>query len=168
LNILVLEDDPLLAMQIADELQAAGYAVIGPATTVEAALALIQRQRPDATVLDVNMGDGTSMSVAEALRALGVPFLALTGNAHIHQPPVFRDAPWLAKPYREQALKDAVMALAAEAAAGVDAAALSERSDGEGLSMSPDPATIDDRADYTHPGVGRAEPKDGTDGGHRG
>ena len=49
--------------------------MIGPAPSVAVALALIENQRPDAAVLDVSLRGEEVTPVAQALRAMEVPFV---------------------------------------------------------------------------------------------
>jgi DNA-binding response OmpR family regulator len=116
-RILVVEDEPIIACDLADQLEAAGHVVIGPALTARSALDLFRTERPEAAVLDVNLGDETSVSVAEALQSAAIPFLVLSANARKHQPSIFHGAPWLSKPHQNEALRDTVAALAAMATA---------------------------------------------------
>jgi DNA-binding response OmpR family regulator len=77
-RILVMEDDGLLAMHISDTLDELGQIVVGPARTVEDALAIMENERIDMALLDVNLGNGeTSYPVADILSRQGVPFAFL-------------------------------------------------------------------------------------------
>lgn len=79
-TVLVLEDSFVLAKEIGDQLLDAGFDDVARFSTVADALAFAEIERPDAAVLDVNLGQGqTSESAALSLQALGVPFLFLTG-----------------------------------------------------------------------------------------
>jgi ActR/RegA family two-component response regulator len=78
-RVLVVEDDYLVAMDIARALERAGAEVIGPAPGVEAALDVLQRTVPDGAILDINLGGEMAFPVADALAALGVPFIFATG-----------------------------------------------------------------------------------------
>ena len=78
-RILVLEDDVLLALDAADALEAGGAIVLGPVHRVSAALALLEKERPDAALLDVNIAGATSADVAKRLADAGVPFVLATG-----------------------------------------------------------------------------------------
>jgi DNA-binding response OmpR family regulator len=98
-RILILEDEVLLAMDLADELESAGFEVIGPATSVSAALRLLETTPVDAAVLDINLGSENSEPVAIALSGAGTPFVVLSGNSRPHQPAVFHAAPFLPKPF---------------------------------------------------------------------
>ena len=53
-KMLVVEDEALVAMLVEDALVDAGFGVMGPAATVEEAMALLARERPDAVVLDLD------------------------------------------------------------------------------------------------------------------
>src|SRR5215471_8783716 len=78
-RVLVVEDDYLVAMDIARALERAGAEVIGPAPAVEAALVALEQTVPDGAILDVNLGGEMAFPVADALMALGVPFVFATG-----------------------------------------------------------------------------------------
>jgi CheY-like chemotaxis protein len=79
MRILVLEDEVLLAIEAAEALEELGAVVIGPAHRVEAAMALLDAERPDAALLDVNINGSTSAAVARRLLEANVPFVLATG-----------------------------------------------------------------------------------------
>ena len=97
-RILVVEDEALIAMDFAETLSSAGYAVIGPANSVAQALALISQFGCDAAVLDTNLGAETSEPVARALVARGTPYIATSGYSREQQPEFMQTAPLLGKP----------------------------------------------------------------------
>jgi DNA-binding response OmpR family regulator len=74
-KILVVEDEFMIAMDLRKALRHAGYEVLGPVPTVAEALAVIEKQRPDACVLDYGLRDETSAPIAEVLREQNVPFI---------------------------------------------------------------------------------------------
>jgi DNA-binding NtrC family response regulator len=98
-RVMIVEDELLVAMELESLLEEQGCAVVGPAPTVERALSLLERERPDAAILDVNLDGQTAIPVAAALNARGVPFLLATGygNAQAAEPEL-KDAPRLDKP----------------------------------------------------------------------
>lgn len=98
-KVLVVEDEALVAMLVEDALLDAGFAVIGPAATVEEALALLDRETPDAVVLDLNLAGETSTPVADSLAARGIPYVIATGYGATGLPAGHQDAMVLAKPY---------------------------------------------------------------------
>jgi ActR/RegA family two-component response regulator len=83
-RVLVVEDDYLVAMDIARALKRAGAEVIGPAPAVEAALTVLKQTVPDGAILDINLGGEMAFPIADALMARGVPFIFATGyDAHV-------------------------------------------------------------------------------------
>ncbi len=97
-RVLVVEDEPLIAFDIAAYLTEAGFEVVGPATSLAAALKLLASQGCDLAVLDVNLGPQTAAPIAAALSARSLPFLALSGYSIDQLPEGFKDAPMLTKP----------------------------------------------------------------------
>ena len=70
-RVLVLEDEPLIAMVLVDILEEAGCTVVGPAHDADQAAKLIAESEIDVAVLDVNLGSGhTSASIADCLEGL--------------------------------------------------------------------------------------------------
>lgn len=99
-RILVVEDDALLGLDIVEQLENAGFEVIGPAISVAKAFRMMEEAGCDAAVLDVNLGKETAEPVAIELRARGTPFIVLSGYSSDQHPPGFRGAPSLSKPAR--------------------------------------------------------------------
>jgi DNA-binding NtrC family response regulator len=79
LTVLVVEDDFLVAFEIADSVAMAGGIVLGPVPSVHEALALIETQPLDAAILDANLSDRNISPVLSILLARGVPFVLHTG-----------------------------------------------------------------------------------------
>lgn len=78
-RILVVEDEPMVAMSIEMLLECEGFESAGVAATVEEALKLVAAGGYDAAILDANLGGVFSGPVAEALQKAGAPFLVLSG-----------------------------------------------------------------------------------------
>ena len=79
-RVLVLDDEPIILMDFEFALEDAGARILD-ARSVREALDLIERDPPDAAILDVNLGRGTTCApVALRLRDLGVPFVLHTGD----------------------------------------------------------------------------------------
>lgn len=80
--ILLVEDKPLIAMMLQEELANAGYTVCSPASTVKAGLEVAERERPDLALFDINLSDGSSgIDLArELLNRRGVPSLFVSGQ----------------------------------------------------------------------------------------
>lgn len=98
-RVLVIEDEALVAMLVEDALRDAGFHVIGPASTVDEAMQLLEGDTPDAVVLDLNLAGETSTPVADLLASRGIPYVIATGYGASGLPPGHQDAMVLAKPY---------------------------------------------------------------------
>jgi len=108
-NILVVEDEILVALMISEMLDDLGCTVAGSAGNLHDALALAQSSDLDGAILDLNLGGEPVYPVAEALAAKGVPFVFLTGYGAGGVEPRFADVPTIAKPFHPSALEDAVV-----------------------------------------------------------
>ena len=82
-RILVVDDEPLVALLTEDLLLDAGAEVIGPAASVAEALALVATDAPEGALLDVNLGGELVYPVAEALARRGTPFAFVTGYSQL-------------------------------------------------------------------------------------
>ena len=85
MRVLIVKDEALIAMTLADSLEDAGHEVVGPAATMAEALALCDGAAPppELAVLDINLGDGSNgVDVARALvERWGVPSIFASGRA---------------------------------------------------------------------------------------
>lgn len=98
-RILIVEDEFLVADDIATSLEDLGYAVIGPVATVSEALGLVAGEPIDGVVLDANLDGVSSAPVAAELTARGVPFIVVTGYGRLDLPTSqLNDAPRVTKP----------------------------------------------------------------------
>jgi len=79
IKVLLVEDNDHVASDMTEMLEQAGYEVLGPAATVAAALAVIASTKPDAALLDLNLGGEMSYTLADALVAGGIPFIITSG-----------------------------------------------------------------------------------------
>jgi PAS domain S-box-containing protein len=82
-RILVVEDEGIVAMEIGDRLSHAGFRVIGPVSTGEAAVESALAERPDLVLMDVRLkGDMDGVAAAERIqRQIDLPFVFLTAHA---------------------------------------------------------------------------------------
>jgi PAS domain S-box-containing protein len=103
-RILVVEDEAVVALEVAQMLVKAGFEVVGPARSVSQALRFIKEVGCDAAVLDINLGDETSEPVALELIERGTPFMTLSGYSREQHSAVFNGAPMLAKPLQPERL----------------------------------------------------------------
>ncbi|MFO6446307.1 response regulator [Erythrobacter sp. NE805] len=103
-RILVADDEPLVALMVADMLGELGAIPVGPARSFKQVSAVIGAGGFDGVVLDVNLGDGLSFPVARELRARGIPCCFATGYGGAAIPEEFADMAVLQKPYGTTAL----------------------------------------------------------------
>ena len=107
--LLLLEDEALIAMDVADVLGEAGYRVVTIAS-VRDALDWLGANTPDVAVVDVSLPDGDCGPVATALQSRGIPFLVHSGSiAKDFADTPFAGATWVSKPVRMEALIAAVI-----------------------------------------------------------
>lgn len=98
-RVLVVEDEPLIAMLMEDYLADLGYAVVGPARGVRQGLTLLQAELVDFAVLDINLSGEDSFPIADALADRGIPFIFASANSRTSLAPRHCDAPLLSKPF---------------------------------------------------------------------
>ena len=109
-RILIVEDEPLIAMMLEDFVDMVGKSVAGTADSVAGALALIEQGGVDAAILDLNLRGGEkSTPVAAALSGRGIPFVFATGGSGDSVDPAYRDRPCLTKPFTMESV-DRVLA----------------------------------------------------------
>jgi CheY-like chemotaxis protein len=108
-NILIVEDEPLIAMMLEDFLESLGHTVAGTVDSVEAAIAHVDKGGFDVAIVDVQLKDGKqAWPVADRLAQAGTPFVIATGG-HLEAPPeAHAAAPVLAKPYTIDAIEPAL------------------------------------------------------------
>jgi CheY-like chemotaxis protein len=114
MRVLVVEDEPLLAMLLEESLAELGYELAGSAATVPQALSMIDQAEVDCALLDFSLGrDSTSLPVANRLRDDGKPFYFLTGHLSLEGAPGLpQDAPMLTKPVSLGQLETALREMA--------------------------------------------------------
>lgn len=80
-KILLVEDDPITAMDFEMSLSDLGWDVLGPAATSKSAFDLITQDLPDIAVLDFNIRGGTTEELARYLIKRSVPVVFLSGDS---------------------------------------------------------------------------------------
>lgn len=108
-SILIVEDEPLIAMMLEDFLESLGHEVVGTCDSVEEALAHVDRGAFDVAIVDVQLRDGERCwPVVDRLAEAGKPFILATGG-HVEPPPSeHAGAPMLSKPYTIDAIPPAL------------------------------------------------------------
>jgi CheY-like chemotaxis protein len=108
-SILIVEDEPLIAMMLEDFLESMGHKVVGTCDTVEEALRHVEAGGFDVAIIDIQLREGKKVwPVADLLAATGKPFVLATGG-HVEPPPErHASAPVLAKPYTIESIEPAL------------------------------------------------------------
>jgi DNA-binding response OmpR family regulator len=109
-RILIVEDEPLIAMMLEDFLVELGKTHVATCDSIDGALAAIDAEQVDAAILDINLSGGEkTWPVADALAAKNIPFVLSSGGEDAH--PAYADRPRLAKPYTMDGLAAALAKL---------------------------------------------------------
>ena len=98
-RISLIEDEPLVAMDLEELLGSAGCRIAATVTNVAAAKEAVAKVACDAALLDANLGGEAVDEIAAALTRKGTPFAFATGHGPEALPKAFRQAPLLAKPF---------------------------------------------------------------------
>ena len=98
-RILIVEDEPFIALTLEDMLFELGFVVAGCVADVPAALALIGREEIDGALLDVNLGSQSIDAVADLLAERDCPFVFTTGYGRTGIPPAYANRAVLQKPF---------------------------------------------------------------------
>ena len=102
-KLLVVEDDVLVRMLLADMIGEIGYTVAAEAGSVDEALEATRETEFDLAILDADLNGRSVSPVADALVARDIGFVFVTGSDHGLF--AYRDRPTLKKPFQIDALK---------------------------------------------------------------
>ncbi len=98
-QILIVEDEYMLADDMALDFKCFGAEIIGPAPSIERAMACLDRTRTiDAAILDINLNGEMAYPIADALAKRGIPFLFATGYERYSVPDRFSNVLVCEKP----------------------------------------------------------------------
>jgi PAS domain S-box-containing protein len=114
-HILIVEDEPLVSMDVAAILSDEGCEIVGPAGTIEIAKTLLTNTRCDAALVDVNLAGKTVDELAAALAKTNIPFAFVTGYGREALPAGYREAIVVTKPFSSEVLIETVQRLVAHA-----------------------------------------------------
>ena len=98
-RVLVVEDEPLHAMNIEDMLTELGHFVAATATRIDKALSLAEGSEFDLAVLDINLAGSNTFQVAGILRKRGIPFIFMSGYGTDGLVDGYRKSHLLTKPF---------------------------------------------------------------------
>jgi CheY-like chemotaxis protein len=106
LRVLVVEDEPMIAMVVEDAIEMLGYEIIGPVAKLEEALVLATAGDFDCAILDINIRGGNSYQIADLLLTRGCPFVLSTGYSGWSIPKHLVATRRLTKPYSSGQLEN--------------------------------------------------------------
>ncbi len=98
-RILIVEDEPFIALSLADTLFDLGFNIAGCFSDVASALEFIGREQIDGALLDVNLGSQKIDPVADLLAKRACPFIFTTGYGRSGVPAAYADRAVLQKPF---------------------------------------------------------------------
>jgi CheY-like chemotaxis protein len=103
-DVLIVEDDPIIALDFEQTILGFGVKTVRTAANVAKALEMIAVRPPDFALLDIGLIREKSFAVAERLDVLKIPFVFVTGY-EVSLPPPFANRPKLPKPFSTKALR---------------------------------------------------------------
>lgn len=99
LRVLITEDNMVMAMDLESMLVEAGFEIAGLAGNLEMAFEILEREKVDFAILDINLNGVSVFPLARRIRLLGIPFFFLTGYSREHiMPSEFQEILCLEKP----------------------------------------------------------------------
>ena len=101
-RVLIIEDEPIIALGIEDVLIDAGFQIAGVAARLEKALSLIESGACDVAIVDANLAGVSASPAAMALAARGLPFIVMSGYSPEQMQGEFPDALFIQKPCRAE------------------------------------------------------------------
>lgn len=107
-SILIVEDEPLIAMMLEDFIESLGYSIAGSADNIGDALEYVARGGFDLAILDVNLGASECWPIADQLVQRSIPFILATGGHVTRPPPKHAGMPTLQKPFTLDSVRDAL------------------------------------------------------------
>jgi PAS domain S-box-containing protein len=107
-RVLVVEDEAMIGMLTASMVEELGYAPLGPMTNLADANEVIDRDKFDVAVIDLNLNGHPAYPLADALSLKGVPFIFVTGYAPDTIDRRFAHVPLIQKPIPREELASAI------------------------------------------------------------
>ena len=104
MRILIVEDEFIIADEIASIVEGLGHSIVGPTGTLEEAGSIIADQELDFAIIDANLRGRSSAELGQRLAERAVPYCVCTGYRLDDIRAAFGDVPVVQKPVRERAL----------------------------------------------------------------
>ena len=110
LRVLLVEDEPLIALMLEDYVQDLGCRFFQTATSVVAAREILENIVPDVVILDITLRSyEPDFSLADELSERQIPFVFCSGNHNSIVPARHRARPFLSKPFGSEDIVDALV-----------------------------------------------------------
>jgi PAS domain S-box-containing protein len=110
-KILIIEDEPLIAMTLVDDLLEVGGEVVGPAHSIWEARTMIETLEFDAALLDGNLSGDRVDEIAARLTQKGAPFVFVTGYGRETLPAGYQHVPVVEKPFTREQVAEALLSV---------------------------------------------------------
>jgi two-component SAPR family response regulator len=111
-QILIVEDELIIAWEVSNLVESLGCLVCGPVPSVEAALAMLRQAKPDAALLDVNLQGQRVTPVAQECQRQSIPFALVTAYARFRlDEPLLDNAERVHKPFNQNDIREVLTAL---------------------------------------------------------
>jgi len=108
-HVLLVEDNYLVALDLACIIEDSGCMVVGPAPTVARALSILKQAEPNVAFLDENLNGASVAPVAQELARRGIPFIVHSGYGQsISSDPLLREARRIQKPASPRQIHEAL------------------------------------------------------------
>ena len=110
-RVLIIEDEPIIALSLEDLLIDAGFQIAGVAARLEKALSLIESGTCDVAIVDANLAGVSASPAAIALASRGLPFIVMSGYSPEQMQGEFPDALFIQKPCRPEQIIETLTTL---------------------------------------------------------
>ena len=107
-SVLLVEDEVMIRMMIADMIEELGHVVVAEAGNIQSALELAKTADFEFAILDINVAGEKIDPVADIIAGRAVPFIFASGYGAIGAPTNFRDRIVIQKPFLMSTLNDAI------------------------------------------------------------
>lgn len=108
LSILLVEDEVMIRMMVADMVETLGHQIAAEAGNIDEAMELAQFASFDLAIIDINLKGIMSFPVAEAIASRQIPFILASGYGSASGFGQLRQAPVLQKPFTFESLENAI------------------------------------------------------------
>lgn len=106
-SILILEDEPLIAMDLEHMAEQTGFLTAVVLASCAQALVWLEHNTPSLAILDIRLRDGACSAIAASLFDRDVPFIVCSGSARHDVDPIFHRGIWVSKPANIDVLRTA-------------------------------------------------------------